>query len=343
MHNQAKHLKRISRNPEKYDILELFDAIACNKKLNFSDEDDVINIIKDALKKNKSPIMLYGKQTEAMFAFIVAALSKTILIKKEDGGSVFFNEDSINIPDYRIILSDGVQILIEVKNCYCKSLSHEFCIKTESLLSLKKYADLMQIDLKIAIYWAKTNAWTLVSKEDFSPKGNNSTISFCQALKQNKMSILGDIMIGTTPPLAIKLYASQQDQAKKGNNSFGFTIEKVELSCNNQLITNDNESKIAFKLILFGDWEEEFIPSINKDNKIEYIKFQFNPIEKNQEQDFNIIGTLSSIISRQYMQYTSPNGLVERFSPNINPKQLGLIIPNDYKGDVLKLWRFIVN
>lgn len=340
MHNQAKHLKRISRNPEKYDIFELFDAIACNKKLNFSDEDDVINIIKDALKKNKSPIMLYGKQTEAMFAFVVAALNKTILIKKEDGGSVFFNEDNINIPDYRIILSDGVQILIEVKNCYCKSLSHEFCMKTESLLSLKKYADLMQIDLKIAIYWAKTNAWTLVSKEDFALKGNNSTISFCQALKQNKMSILGDIMIGTTPPLAIKLYASQQGQTKKGCNSFGFTIEKVELSCNNQLITNDNESKIAFKLILFGDWEEEFIPTINNDNKIEHIKFQFNPIEKNQEQEFDIVGTLSSIISRQYMLYTAPNGKVERFSSNINPGQLGFMIPEDYQGAVLKLWRF---
>lgn len=343
MSNKQEVIKRISRNPEKFDVLELLDAVACVKKLKFSDENDLIKSIRDSIKINKTQTMLYGKQTEAMFASVVASLNKVEMIKKEDGGCVFYRNDNIEIPDYKIILNSGKQMFVEVKNCYLKKFRDDFRLKNEYLSNLSKYADLMHTDLKIAIYWAKFKYWTLVSKEDFSKEGNYSTISFPQAMKQNKMSILGDMWIGTTPPLSIKLYAGQNNQITKGNNLFEITIENVELNCDGKLITKDNEIEMAFKLILFGDWEEEIIPVLNNTNQIEHIEFRVNPIEKNQEQGFNMIGTLSSIISKQYMLNTIPNGQVERFSSNIAPEKLSFTVPEDYKGDVLKLWQFIVN
>lgn len=348
MRNQRRAINRYARNPEKFDVIDLFDAIGRDKKLILGDEQDeakFVDIVSNALSNRKSNTMIYGRRVEAMFAYMVASLGRCLLIKKEDSGDVFVDDITINIPDYRIVLEGGKQILVEVKNYRPKSNFSGYSLRTEYLCGLSKYADLMQTDFKVAVYWSKWNLWTLLSANDFENKGGNSTISFSCALKRNQMFALGDVSIGTTPPLSIRLHADKnQPHSISENNLADFTIGKTELLCNNRLITDANEQRIAFALIQFGEWEESTavvtVSDVKKD--IDYIEFSYTPVQDDKLQGFSIVGTSSTIISRQYGCFTAPNGDVERLSPDIEPGLLGFIIPQDYKGIALPLWRFRV-
>lgn len=89
MHNQHIMINRQPRDPEKFDVLDLFDAIGRNKKYVLGDEKDeaaFVDIISNALSVNKTPTMIYGRRVEAMFAYMAASLGKCALVKKEDAG-----------------------------------------------------------------------------------------------------------------------------------------------------------------------------------------------------------------------------------------------------------------
>jgi len=82
-------INRQPRDPEKFDVLDLFDAIGRNKKYVLGDEKDeaaFVDIISNALSVNKTPTMIYGRRVEAMFAYMAASLGKCALVKKEDAG-----------------------------------------------------------------------------------------------------------------------------------------------------------------------------------------------------------------------------------------------------------------
>jgi hypothetical protein len=55
-----------------------------------------------------------------------------------------------------------------------------------------------------------------------------------------------------------------------------------------------------------------------------------------------MIGTMSSIISRRFNSITVSDEGIKRLSPKSLESDLGISIPEDYKGDVLPLWRFVL-
>ena len=75
-------------------------------------------------------------------------------------------------------------------------------------------------------------------------------------------------------------------------------------------------------------------------NQLDYTEFSVSPLEWDKNQRFAMLGFLSEMISAQYNLLTSPEGQVRTLSPNQQPDQLRVLIPNNYKGRVLKLWRF---
>lgn len=339
-------INRKERDPEKFDVLDLFDAIGRDRKYimgNEKDETAFINTISEALSVNKTPTMIYGRRVEAMFAYMAASLGKIILVKKEDSGDVFCSND-IEIPDYRVVYYDGRQLLVEVKNYCQKAVFNNYSMKTTYLDGLLRYAALMKIDLRIAIYWSEWSIWTLAAPEDFKRDGAKATIAFTTAMEQNQMIALGDYVIGTTSPLAMRIYPDKMHPHSISNNIAEFVIGSIELLCNNTPIADENEQRIAFALMLYGNWQENniVIPAPDSENEIEYIEFSFSPMEYDDQQGFCMIDTLSTIISRQYGQLTAPDGKVERLSPNIAPGMLGFVIPEEYKGIALPLWRFHV-
>ena len=62
MRNKHLTVNRQLRNPEKFDVLDLFDAIGRDKKYvlgNKKDEADFVDIISKALSANRTPTMIY--------------------------------------------------------------------------------------------------------------------------------------------------------------------------------------------------------------------------------------------------------------------------------------------
>jgi len=169
--------------------------------------------------------------------------------------------------------------------------------------------------------------------------GKRSVLSFEDATAANEMATLGDMMIGTTPPLVWRLRADQskaRDVDKAGRVEF--TIGGSELYCNGKKIESRLEQNIAWYLLLYGDWRQEEAPAHISDSRLEYVDFILRP-EQESDQGFEIIGSLSSMFSSFYVQTTSEEKRVKRLLVRASDRWGGLI-PDDYKGDALPLWRF---
>ena len=337
-------MKRIKRNPEKFDVIDLFDSIGQSINLKFNDpnsKETFLNSISLSLNKSITPIMLFGRRAESMFGYVAASLGKCKLIKKEDCGEVFFNDDAIKIPDYRIITTTEKQYLIEVKNFYGKDSFTKFKLKASYLDELLRYSLLVNVDLQIAIYWSKWNVWTMVAPFDFHNEGDEMTISLADAMKRNQMSILGDITIATLPNIAMRVYADpHMPRHVDKERHIDFTISNIELSCAGQVLSEEIEQHIAFMLIMLGVWEISGPTAKICDENLEYIEFVSAPKDRTTGQAFEIIGQLSGMISSQYKWITAPDGKVARLSPDIETGMLGFQIPEDYKSKSLPLWRF---
>ena len=114
-------MKRIKRNPEKFEVIDLFTALGREHGYKLSvkeDVEDFIDRIGSSLKASQeNPNLLHGKRVESLFAHVAGALGNCRLIKQEDSGEAFTTENNIQAPDYKVVLNDGSQYFIEVKNC----------------------------------------------------------------------------------------------------------------------------------------------------------------------------------------------------------------------------------
>lgn len=101
------------------------------------------------------------------------------------------------------------------------------------------------------------------------------------------------------------------------------------------------EQKLALFLMQFGDWPVgKPQAEVSKGQLISFqISASMNPTDG---QKFAIVSLLSRMISRQYNELTAPEGVIERLTPSVEPGELGILIPPDYKGDVVRLWNFTV-
>ena len=130
-------MKKQSRQPEKYDVLELFSVLSAKYDHDITDEfavDDFIERVRKSIslsKMNRSA--LFGKRTESMFAYVSGALGKVSLLKQEDAGDLFFTDGDLIVPDYRMTFHDGKQTLVEVKNFHSDNPSGYFVINKEYL------------------------------------------------------------------------------------------------------------------------------------------------------------------------------------------------------------------
>ena len=342
---KIEKITRRSRTPQVFDVIDLFDAIGRKEQFvlgNKKDQKKFVEIVGNSLTSNLTATMIYGKRVESMFSYVAASLGKCSLIKKEDCGDLFTSEKQLEIPDYRLILNDQRQLFVEVKSYFQKDPFSEYTMNLNYLNALVNYSKLLNTPLYIAIYWSRWNIWTLILPEDLRYISQKAKISFSEAIKRNRMSEIGDVVIGTTPPLTIRIVPDKTKPHSINEYDVAeFVIEKIELYCNGVQITDENEKHIAVSLMQYGDWVEDSRATLSdkSNNTIECIEFSYSPIQYNAQQNFQIINAVSTIISRQYSQLTVSNGQVKRLTPNIEPDILGFIIPKDYHSKALPLWR----
>jgi len=107
--------------------------MARKKGLKLSEPESHNNFITTLTKSfhesKDNPIIIHGRRIESMFEYLAASLGKSVLIKREDSGEICSLDPRIRPPDFRIVLDDGTNIFVEVKNCYKKDPNYRFPLK----------------------------------------------------------------------------------------------------------------------------------------------------------------------------------------------------------------------
>lgn len=333
--------------PKPGQSLDLFRMLAQDEEYKLSDPESAEKFVdklgEEFTRAKNNPIMLHGFRAQAMFEYVATSLGKCVIVKTEDAGGLHTKDPDIKVPDLRILLVDGQEFFVEVKNFYQNSPLEGYRIKRDYLDGLHRYAALFKKEVKLAVYWSRWGLWTLVSTNKTKCEGSKCSLSLEDALKYNEMAMLGDYTLATLPPLIFRIITDPTQPRTINEKGEGvFTIGGIELYYQDNLITVPQEQSIALFLMLYGKW-----PSEGGEARIEtgeLISFDFisQPEETHPEQGFEMIGSMSEMISRRFNTMTAREGEIEHLGPQTDISDLGIQIPDDYQGEVLHLWRFII-
>lgn len=306
-----------------------------------STQEQLLSVLKQTLcDTRENPIRLHGFRVQAMFSYLAAALGNCALITEEDSGTFFDAIGPLTRPDFRLITHDHQQMLIEVKNHHEKNVPQPYAFKKSYLESVTGYAELMGLPLKFAIYWSRWNTWTLTDASRLSRKGEKTKLTFPDALKMSEMATLGDISVGTVPPLALRLYADATKPREVNDaGETRFTIGKTALYCGGKEITKPDEVRLAWMFMHYGRWTDCQQTAKIENHLLDFVELAVAPAVPTEDQGFEIVGAMSQIISKQYLDATSAGEKISSLSPQNDAHEFGAIIPPDYKGEALPLWR----
>jgi hypothetical protein len=158
-------MKRHPVDPRNFSLLKSLDQFARSKGLSISDtaaHDELLDTIRSSLQEHVNhKSRLHGFRAESMFAHVAAAMGFCQFISEEDSGAFFDISGELQRPDYRIVTLESERMLVEVKNFYQNRPTKPLSMKGEYLRSLKRYAAINSIPLRLAIYWARWGMWTL--------------------------------------------------------------------------------------------------------------------------------------------------------------------------------------
>ena len=103
----------------------------------------------------------------------------------------------LHLPDFRLLLNDDRQILVEVSNVAPRDTGKRHKLRANTVEATQNYARLTGAELYYAHYWAFSSRWTLVKSSIFGESGKVKNLTAEMAFKENEMSLLGDYYIGT--------------------------------------------------------------------------------------------------------------------------------------------------
>ena len=290
----------------------------------------------------KNPALLQGQRAEAMFEALVISLGEYQLLKTEDGGRVSASE-KMQPPDFRVVLKNGENWLIEVKNVYLKKAFGQcrFIMKKNYRESLERYAAATGGILKLAIFWARWSIWTLIDPEKLAPGGGALTLNMADAMKANELSLLGDEAIGIQSPLLLRLTMDPERTSPiASDGTVLVTVGKAQLFSAGFELSDSSDKQIAWAVMRYGDWETGEPRAIVDGDRLIGIEFDCAPQEKT-DQGFELIGFLSSLFARYYADHTIQEGAVIRIMAPTQPEWLQDLRKED--GDNrMPIWRFII-
>ena len=261
-------MKKLKRNTEKFDVLELFSSMAVKHGYKLTEPTDIKKFVKkveESIEASKnSNITIFGKRTESLFAYVVGSLAKVKLLKQEDSGFLYSSVDDVETPDFRLTLNDGSQFLVEVKNYHEKKPRKKFALKKGYYEKLKKYADLNKIELKFAVFFSAWNFWVLLPITAFQQDKESYVIDIGRALALSEMVTLGDCMVGAAPDLELHMLANKEEASHiNTDNEASFITRKIKIYCDGKEIVDSVEQSMALYLIRFGEWKENKTEAIN--------------------------------------------------------------------------------
>lgn len=325
------------RDPVRFDVFSALAHYTAKHHLSIRD-DKTISQFLDAIRGTTTDSLsndafVYGFRVQSMFETVIASLGKIQLLKQEDSGTAYHASNvDLAIPDYRIVLDRGVQLLVEVKSFSQKTGTEPYIEDAAYLRSLDAYAKLTQAELLIALYWHRWNLWTLVPPSTFASSGTKAQLGLPEALAANRMGLLGDKMVGTRPPLRLRM---EVDELRRDGEERLCSIKSVTIYSEDRLLKDPVERRIATFLILNGSWHETTELQKNDDGEDSVLELSYAPYEDDgtqSKQGFVLMGSLSSMISTFFRRGTVDEGdSVKGFNVDFSPGEFGQLIPNDYK------------
>ncbi|MCH9269891.1 hypothetical protein [Pantoea ananatis] len=343
-------MKRLVRNPGKFEALEAFTAFSRENGYKLKSPEDTEKFLQhfgESLKASQeNQILLHGKRMEACFGQVAAGLHGCSIIKSEDTGDVISYDSEILLPDYRLVLKNGMQIFVEVKNSNLPNPTSTYLLRKDYIAKLQRYSELNGVPLYFAIYYRCLRMWTLLSVDSLVELKNKFETTPVHSLLNNEMSMIGDVAIGTQPPLVFELIADKTQNASiDENNIANFICGDVKLYCNEKEIEDYEEKNIAFYLMRFGRWgcgRPE--GSVDDNGELLSVRFTFWP-ESHEELEANgfaMLGNLSSMITEAFNEHTVYEQEVTALTSKAEPDIFTVHIPKEYEGNVLALWRLVI-
>ena len=330
---------------QPFDILAELARFGLDRRISLNDPKAipefstfVENVLSGALSQ---PNLLYGRRTEAMFESMLLSLGGYSLLKAEDNGNVHPNEEYL-APDFRVVLPDGTQWLIEVKNAYIEDpLRQERQFMTSSYRDkLERYASATGGELKLAVYWARWGNWTVVSPERFVDAAGNVAVDMQTGMMENELAYLGDQMIGTRPPLRLRLEADPSTTGPVATDgTVKFTISRVRVYCGEEELLDHLEKEIAWTFMRYGRWRMDGPLADLGEDRLLAVEFRWDP-EQNTNQGFEMIGTLSEMFCRYYSEQTMSDQEVVQLLAQPRPGWFAPLVASDYDKKALPLWQF---
>ena len=341
-------MQHANRDPMKFDVLNAFAVYGREQKLSLlssgASEGFVAQVRESVKQSLDNNILMYGVRTENLFEAMIANFGAFQAFKKEDCGEAYSPDVSLLVPDFRVVLRDGSQMLIEVKNFHQGDRPQKpFTLSSQYLLGLSHYSEVMGCELKIAIYWSNWNAWTLVPPSAFQRRRKNMVVSLEDAMMANELGSIGDLMVGIKFPLCLRLLADKEKERTVDNDNLArFTITEVEFYCGDQQITDPAERDMAWFFMLYGDWSPEGPVALISQGHIDAVDYRFIPPE-DHHQGFEVIGHLSSMFSQFYRHRTGDQEGIGRLQiDNTRPEPFVRLIADGYgyESDTFPMWRF---
>lgn len=306
--------------------------------LNQAFGDHVRSSVDQALS---DPTLLHGHRVEAMFEALLVALGEYKLLKLEDAGRVYPTR-GFKVPDFRVVLADGEQWLIEVKNVYEKDplVQRRLVMKKAYREGLEAYADATGAKLKLAVFWARWSIWTLVSPERLVDAGGDLVLDMNEGMMANELGRLGDRTIGTKAPLRLRLITDPERTSPIADDgTVSITIGATQMLCDQAVLADPLEKEIAGIFMEHGEWQCEGPEAIVKGDRLEAIEFQWAPVEPTG-QGFEFVGSLSRMFARYFAQHTVKDNSVVQLRAPLRPDWFAPLVRGNYESKALPLWRF---
>jgi len=343
----SKDPKPIPPKAKAFDLLASVAAFAREQGIPLNEPMLVERFMADAAPRLKKaladPTLIHGSRTERLFEATILSLGRFQLLKTEDIGRVHA-ATTYRAPDFRLVLDDSDQWLVEVKNVRSeKPFKQEMRMSAPYLASLQSYADAVGSPLKLAIFWSLWNLWTVVSPARFRLANGSLRITMKDAVIANEFGRLGEVIIMTKPPLRLVLGAAVDmprtlDDAGLAN----FIIGSVRLYSGDTELVDPRDRKLAEVLFLYGEWTAEGPFAIMDGNGIAGVEFVARP-EEPSDQGFDGIGWASRIFTRFYAAQTIDGDQVIQLNGDAAPEWFAPLAAWDFKNSRLPLWLGVVD
>ncbi len=326
-----------------HDLLALLGGFAREHGVPLTAEDIVPRFLADAGLRLGSALsdsaLIHGTRTEQQFEALVLSLGRYRLLKAEDLGRLHSNI-ACRAPDYRIVLEDGEQWLVEVKNVRGDDPARQVArLSAAYLASLNAYCDLVRVPLRIAHYWSRWKIWTLVDPRQFLTASGGARIDMMAAFAANELSRLGDVIFCTEPPIRLLVEANSESPRER---TAATRPTGIRLFVGGKEITELRSQQLAWILMLYGEWAADGPHAVTEDGHLTGIEFIVAPEEVPEEDEPALmgraIGQASRVFARYFAEDTTAGDAVIQLRGQAKPEWFEPIANWDFKTAQLPLW-----